>query len=124
MRRWRLFLIPEEIRSPQIINYLNAALEKRNQSRHLDGFVQVTVDPDANAVHLGMLRGKRPKASKTIERNRSLREIALREGPALLGHPDKAHLLRDAESMALLHRQVWRIRDPNLANQWGLGEIH
>jgi membrane glycosyltransferase len=123
MRRWRLFLIPEEISSPQIINYLNAALEKHKEWRHLDGFVQVTVEPRANAIHLGMLRGKRPKASEIIERNRSLREMALGQGPAILGPSDKAHLLRDAESMALLHRQVWRIRDPNLASQWGLGEI-
>jgi membrane glycosyltransferase len=98
-------------------------LEKHKEWRHLDGFVQVTVEPRANAIHLGMLRGKKPKASEIIERNRSLREMALGQGPAILGPSDKAHLLRDAESMALLHRQVWRIRDPNLASQWGLGEI-
>ena len=122
MRRCRLSLIPEEISSPQIINYLNAALGKRREGRNLDGFVEVTVDPYASAVHLGLLRGKRPQTSEAIKRNKSLREAVLREGPATLRPSDKARLLRDAESMALLH-QVWRIRDPNLANQWGLGEI-
>jgi membrane glycosyltransferase len=74
-------------------------------------------------VHVGLLRGKKPKASEAIERNRNLREFALRDGPATLSSSNRRHLLRDSESMALLHRQVWGVRDPNLANQWGLGEL-
>jgi membrane glycosyltransferase len=89
----------------------------------MDGFIQVIVDPYANAVHVGLLRGKRPEASEAIDRNRNLREFALREGPSTLSGANRAHLLRDSESMALLHRQVWRVRDPNLANRWGLGEL-
>jgi membrane glycosyltransferase len=123
MRRWRLFLIPEEICSPQVIKYLQTSLNKRRENQQMDGFVQVVVDPYANAVHVGLLRGKKPNANEAIERNRNLREFALREGPATLSSPNRTHLLRDSESMALLHRQVWRVRDPNLANQWGLGEL-
>jgi membrane glycosyltransferase len=123
MRRWRLFLIPEEIHSPQVINYLQAALGKSRKPEQMDGFVQVIVDPYANAVHIGLLRGKRPKASEAIDRNLNLREFALRDGPSTLSRANRAHLLRDSESMALLHRQVWRVRDPNLANRWGLGEL-
>jgi membrane glycosyltransferase len=123
MRRWRLFLIPEEIRSPQVINYLHDALEKRCEESCLNGFVKVTVEPYANAVHVGLLRGKKPKTTEAIERNRNLREFVLREGPEILARSNKAHLLRDAESMMLLYRQVWRLRDPNLASQWGLSEL-
>ena len=123
MRRWRLFLIPEEIRSPQVINYLNDALKKSREKSCLNGFVRVTIDPYANAVHVGLLRGKRPKATEAIERNRNLREFVLKEGPAILNGSNKAHLLRDTESMMLLHRQVWRVRDANLASQWGLSEL-
>jgi membrane glycosyltransferase len=123
MRRWRLFLIPEEIRSPQVVKYLKAALSKRRQNQQMDSFVQVIVDPYANAVHIGLLRGKKPKSSEAIERNRNLREFALSNGPATLSHFNRMHLLRDSESMALLHRQVWRVRDPSLASQWGLGEL-
>jgi membrane glycosyltransferase len=122
-RRWRLFLIPEEIRSPQIIKYLQAALNKRRQNQQMDAFLQLVVDPYANAIHVGLLRGKKPKSSEAIERNRSLREFALSNGPATLSGFNRMHLLRDSESMALLHRQVWRVRDPSLANQWGLGEL-
>ena len=89
----------------------------------MDGFVQAVVDPYANAVHVGLLRGKKPKASETIERNRNLREFALRDGPAALSRSNRTHLLRDSESMMLLHRQVWHVRDPNFASQWGLGEL-
>ena len=123
MRRWRLFLIPEEIRSPQVIDYLHDALKKRCEEPCLNGFVQVTIDPYANAVHVGLLRGKKPKTTEAIERNRNLREFVLREGPEVLARSNKAHLLRDAESMMLLYRQVWRLRDPNLASQWGLSEL-
>ena len=123
MRRWRLFLIPEEIRSPQVVKYLKEALSKRRQNQQMDSFVQVIVDPYANAVHIGLLRGKKPKSSEAIERNRNLREFALSNGPATLSNFNRMHLLRDSESMALLHRQVWRVRDPSLASQWGLGEL-
>jgi membrane glycosyltransferase len=123
MRRWRLFLIPEEISSPRVLDYLNEALKNRGKARHLDGFTQAIVDPYANAVHIGLLRGKRPKTSEAIERNRNLREFAVKEGPAILTRSNKAHLLRDAESMALLHRQVWHLRDAHLAGRWGLGEL-
>ena len=123
MRRWRLFLIPEEIRSPQVIKYLQEALSKRRQNQQMDGFLQVVVEPYANAIHVGLLRGKKPKSSEPIERNRNLRELALGNGPATLSKSDRMHLLRDSESMALLHRQVWRVSDRSLANQWGLGEL-
>jgi membrane glycosyltransferase len=123
MRRWRLFLIPEEIHSPQVVKYLQTSLGKRRENQQMDGFVQAVIDPYANAVHVGLLRGKRPKASETIERNRNLREFALRDGPATLSSSNRTHLLRDSESMMLLHRQVWRVRDPNFASQWGLGEL-
>lgn len=123
MRRWRLFLIPEEIHLPQVIKYLQESLGKRRENQQMDSFVQAVVDPFANAVHVGLLRGKKPKASETIERNRNLRESALRDGPETLSSSNRTHLLRDSESMMLLHRQVWRIRDPNFASQWGLGEL-
>jgi membrane glycosyltransferase len=123
MRRWRLFLIPEEIHSPQVVNYLQECLTRRRQNQRMDGFLQVVVDPYANAVHLGLLRGKKLKSSKAIERNRNLREFALRDGPAILSASNRTHLLRDSESMMLLHRQIWRVRDPNVLSQWGLGEL-
>jgi membrane glycosyltransferase len=123
MRRWRLFLIPEEIGSPQVINYLQASLAKRRQNRQMDGFVQAVVDPYGNAVHVGLLRGKKTLTREAIDRNRNLREFALRDGPATLSSANRRHLLRDSESMALLHRQVWRVRDANLENQWGLSEL-
>ena len=51
------------------------------------------------------------------------RELALESGPAALSDSQKALLMRDAGSIAALHRQVWRIRDPQRAAQWGLGEF-
>lgn len=123
MRRWRLFLIPEEARQPGVLAELNAAVKRRRGRKPLDPFVQVVVDPCANAVHVGLLRGKTPRSHEAIERNRSLCESAVTHGPASLGPRDKAHLLRDARSMTALHRRIWRMRDPAVGQLWGLGEL-
>ena len=123
MRRWRLFLIPEEIETPTVVRHLQEAISKRRNETFRDTFVEVAVDPYANAVHLGLLRRKAPKDPKAAERNRMFRELALESGPAALSDSQKALLLRDAGSIAALHRQVWRIREPQRAAQWGLGEF-
>jgi membrane glycosyltransferase len=123
MRRWRLFLIPEEIESPRVIEYLQKGITRRRNQPCKESFVEVIVDPDANAVHLGLLRRKGVRSPKAIERNRMLREVALEAGPAALSDSDKAFLLRDADSMAVLHREVLMIRDPHRAGQWGLREF-
>jgi membrane glycosyltransferase len=65
MRRWRLFMIPEEIHSPHVIEYLQASLKKRQNNQQIDGFVEVIVDPYANAVHVGLLRGKKTKGKRS-----------------------------------------------------------
>ncbi|HEX2228092.1 MAG TPA: glucans biosynthesis glucosyltransferase MdoH, partial [Candidatus Binatia bacterium] len=123
MRRWRLFLIPEEIEPPPVVQYLHDGITRRRKQPCKQVFVEVTVDPDANAVHLGVMRRKAAKSAKIIERNRVLRELALEAGPAALSDSDKAFILRDADSVVALHRQVRRIRDPYRAAQWGLREF-
>jgi membrane glycosyltransferase len=123
MRRWRLFLIPEEIESPPVVEYLQEGITRRRNQPFNDLFVEVIVDPDAHAVHLGLLRQKAVKNPKAIERNRMLREVALEAGPAALSESDKALLLRDADSVVALQREILTIREPHRAAQWGLREF-
>jgi membrane glycosyltransferase len=101
-RRWRLFLIPEEMEPPQVIKQLQARLRRQEQKGALPGFVQAAVDPYANAVHVALLRGKIPKSAAARARNQGLRDKALAEGVTSLTPTERAYLLQDAESMRAL----------------------
>lgn len=112
LRRWRLFVVPEEVAPTEVIERLHASLKQRRKTKWArDGFVRATTDPYVNAVHVGLLRGKSPKSPKTIARNRNLRQSALVQGPASLSRSDRDHLLQDAQSMTALHFDVRQIRD-------------
>ncbi|HSE91559.1 MAG TPA: glucans biosynthesis glucosyltransferase MdoH [Candidatus Binatia bacterium] len=73
VRRWRLFLIPEEVAPPQIIKDLRASLARRHRQKWApEGFVRAAINPYVNAVHIGLLRGKMSKpagaSTKQIQR--------------------------------------------------------
>jgi membrane glycosyltransferase len=110
--RWRLFLIPEEITPPKVINDLRAGLARRQRQKwEPEGFVRAAIDPDTNALHVGLLRGKSPRSPQARARNRSLQGKALQEGLASLTPAERAYLLNDAESLVTLHRDVWQMQD-------------
>jgi len=122
-RRWRLFLIPEELAPPQVIKDLHAGLARRRRQKwEPQGFVRAVIDPYANAVHVGLLRGKIPRSPEARARNKNLLEKMLKEGPASLSAAERADLLRDAESFAALHRGEWQMISFNFARQRGLAE--
>jgi membrane glycosyltransferase len=112
LRRWRLLLIPEEVAPPDVIQRLQESLRARQAKREPFGFDRVASNPIANAVHIGMLRGKTPKSAKARKRNKSLRRKAVLEGPASLGKSEIAQLLFDTEAMAALHECRQRNLDP------------
>jgi membrane glycosyltransferase len=123
LRRWGLFLIPEEVSPPSIIRYLQGEVQKLKSRAKSDAFVCAAVQAYANHLHLKLTRRRGPKSAEARKQNQSLVKDALNAGPAILSAADKAKLLRDAASMASLHRSIWRIRDPNIAGQWGLGDM-
>jgi membrane glycosyltransferase len=120
LRRWRLFLVPEERVSPEVLQRLCKGLQQsgREQPRQ-GGFLRVANDSDANAVHVALLRGKRPRSPKARERNRKLLHKALAEGPGSLSRAERSRLLRDADSIVSLHLNVRRIRNSRLINECG-----
>ena len=108
-QRWRLFCIPEESVTVPVLAKLQVALdERRKRPLPSDIFSHVIVDRLANAIHLAMLRRRAPKTNKTKERNRSLVDVMVKVGPGKLSASDKAALLKDAESMSVLHRELHR----------------
>jgi hypothetical protein len=82
-RRWRVFLIPEELAPPQVIKDLQASLARRHRQKwEPEGFVRAAIDPYANAVHVGLLRGKMRKPAEAQARNRFNGFSSTREAPA------------------------------------------
>ncbi|HEV8439597.1 MAG TPA: glucans biosynthesis glucosyltransferase MdoH [Methylomirabilota bacterium] len=112
LRRWHLFLIPEESDPPEIIERLRVALKQRQGGR-LDtgGFILGTNDPRALGVHIALLRGRNRQPLPARPRNRTLLERALQRGPASLTPTERVRLFRDAESIAALHSEHAAGRD-------------
>jgi membrane glycosyltransferase len=118
LRRWRLFLIPEEIEPPQIIARLHAALKQRQAGRpDSNGFAVGTNDPQALGVHVALLRGNTRKPPRARARNRNLLEKALQQGPGSLTRTERARLLRDPESLTALHLESVETGDSKVGSR-------
>jgi membrane glycosyltransferase len=99
LRRWRLFLIPEEIDPPEIIQRLRAALERHRIGGGARQDVFGANDPHGLGVHVALMRGRYREVPPARARNRPLLERALRQGPSSLTAAEKGRLLRDAATM-------------------------
>jgi membrane glycosyltransferase len=125
-RRLGLFLTPEESAPPYELKRLQQNLAECY--RHLSpleplradyGLMQAVLDPYVNALHVALLRQRRP-SEEAREWFALLRERLLREGPARLSIKEKMALLMDAESMIGLHRDLWCTPAEALADWWRL----
>jgi membrane glycosyltransferase len=83
------------------------------------GLLQAVLDPYVNAVHVALLRQRRPSESSR-EYFLHLRQRLLTEGPAGLTAREKMALLLDADSLIWLHRELWRLPAGALADWWRL----
>jgi membrane glycosyltransferase len=106
LRRWRLFLIPEEVEPPEILRRLRAALDRRNGSQRPERFVFGADDAPGLGVHVALMRERHGKGRPARARNRNLLDKALAHGPQSLTSREKARLLRDAESVIAFHHRV------------------
>jgi membrane glycosyltransferase len=83
------------------------------------GLLQAVLDPYVNAVHVSLLRQRRP-SEESREYFMHLRQRLLREGPTGLTTKEKMALLLDADSLIWLHRELWRLPAGSLAGWWRL----
>ena len=114
-RKLRLFLIPEELAPPEVINRLDAALyEQRSRSPQSGGFARALIDPEANLLHVALLREKVQRSAKTIERNQELLRKVMTEGPEQLSRSDKLRLLKDAGILTAMQRDVGQLNEHKL----------
>ncbi len=126
VRRIGLLVTPEESAPPPELARLLRNLEAcRRHTPPLTeladdyGLMQAVLDPYVNAVHLALLRERdQAPVAAAEERFAPLRERLLREGPGALTPRDKLALLLDADSMAVLHRDLWSLPAERLSDWW------
>ncbi len=125
-RKLGLFLTPEESMPPYELKRLHQNLAECY--RHLPaikplradyGLLQAVLDPYVNAMHVALLRQRKP-TEESREWFALLRARLLRDGPARFTVKEKMALLLDAESMISLHRDLWTCPAENLAEWWRL----
>ena len=121
-----LFLTPDETQPPYVLTRLEKNLAECYQ--HLQpieplradyGLLQAVLDPYINAMHVALLRQRRP-SEEAREWFAELRGRLLRDGPVTLTAKEKMALLLDAESMIWLHEELWRQPGEALAEWWRL----
>ena len=125
-RRIGLLLTPEETQPPYELRRLTQNLSecykhmRPIESLRADyGLLQAVLDPYINAVHVSMLRQRRP-SEESRDWFLLLRHRLLSEGPQHLTQKEKLALLLDAESMICLHEELWRHPGSSLAEWWRL----
>jgi len=125
-RELGLFLTPEETQPCDELRRLEQNLaECYKHLQPIDplrtdyGLLQAVLDPYINAMHVSLLRHRRP-SEEAREWFIQLREKLLREGPGKLHTKEKMALMLDAESMIWLHEELWRQPSDALAEWWRL----
>ena len=125
-RELGVFLTPEETHPPYELKRLQQNLAECY--RHLPpfeplrahyGLMQAVLDPYVNAMHVALLRQRRP-SDEAREWFALLRQRLLAEGPAKFSSKETMALLLDAESMIWLHRELWSSPSDAIAAWWRL----
>ncbi len=121
-----IFLTPEETHPPYELKRLQQNLAACY--RHLPpleplranyGLMQAVLDPYINAMHVALLRQRRP-SEEAREWFGQLRLRLLAEGPDKFSTKETMALLLDAESMISLHRELWSSPADGIAEWWRL----
>ncbi len=122
-----LFLTPDETEPAPELAQLEQNLEEAYKQmqpipelRSDYGLMQAILDPYVNAVHVSLLRQRRPGSHSVRRYFVELRRRVLAEGPGKLSTREKMALLLDAESMNWLHEQLWKEPAENLSSWWRL----
>ncbi len=125
-RELGIFLTPEETHPPADLQLLEQNLAECYRQlppfeplRADYGLMQAVLDPYINAMHVALLRQRRPSAGAR-EWFAKLQARLLREGPARFTTKEKMALLLDPQSMIRLHRELWTLPSDALAEWWRL----
>jgi membrane glycosyltransferase len=125
VRKWGLFVIPEETQPPEILRefdaHWRAAREAAGPREPDHVFAAALRDPEPWALHLAVMRRKRRNFSKEIIDARYATAVrAASAGPAALSARERMTLLEDAGLMTFVHEGLWALPDGDGAERWGL----
>ncbi|MFZ4763781.1 MAG: glucans biosynthesis glucosyltransferase MdoH [Roseimicrobium sp.] len=124
LHRFGLFLTPEELHPPPVLQSLNEHLEEVNTRPALQpeleqrfGLVQVCLDPYVNGLHVSLLR-RRKKLEHSREYFRFLAHKLITLGPASLTKRELVAVLYDPDIVTHLHYEIWSSAEETLAPFW------
>jgi membrane glycosyltransferase len=122
-----LFLTPDETEPAKELTLLDRHLaecykqmQPIRELRRDYGLMQAILDPYVNAVHVSLLRQRRPGSYSVRRYFVELRRKLLADGPDRLSTREKMALLLDPESMNWLHEQLWKQPPEKLSPWWRL----
>ena len=120
LRSHHLFIIPEEVDTPDELQGLVEDDETETPQPRTPLWPQALLSPYIAALHLAMLRQRTgPRAAETPSPSLfDLRERLIREGPSILKPKEKLRLLWDAETVFWLHRELWSRPAASLHRDW------
>jgi len=131
LRQRGLFQTPEEIQpGPELTRRAEYLATRRTiipDEAELQadyGLLQAVLDPYVNAAHVALLRNKDDPPRAAEERFAALRARLLAEGPGALPPREKISLLMDADSMNVLHHELWACPNARLHAWWRLALRH
>ncbi|HPD61373.1 MAG TPA: glucans biosynthesis glucosyltransferase MdoH [Thermodesulfobacteriota bacterium] len=125
LRKLSLLLIPEEINPPWELQLLQTMTRNPETScapisiAAKEGFIRAVVDPNINALHRSLLRGKRKYMPSIIKRRQEILEKALTQGSKTLSSKEKKELLLDPQCLLQLHERLWETSDNTILQKWG-----
>lgn len=116
LRKIGLLIVPEETHPPVELQNLEAPAPNTVNSSH-SGLEQVIIAPDINAIHISLLQPSKGPTRK-FKLLETLRERLLKEGPESLSRREVMALLWNADSVAEVHRELWKTPESALHPAW------
>ena len=106
MRQHGWLLIPEEARGSPLLEDLARGKLVSEERAETPAFQEAIIHPWYNQLHRQLARPNRGRLQRA--HLDGLKERCLAEGPDALDQAEKTRLARDARSLEVLHRDVWR----------------
>jgi len=122
--RFGLFLTPEEVDPPPVLQSLEAHLDEVKDRPKLQpeieqnfGLIQVCLDPYVNGLHVSLLR-RRKNQRHSREYFAYLSHKLITLGPGSLHAQELKAIMYDADSVTNLHYELWSASEDHLSGFW------
>ncbi|RBP47584.1 membrane glycosyltransferase [Roseimicrobium gellanilyticum] len=126
LQRLGLFVTPEELHPPPVLQSLNEHLDEVHARPPLQpeleqrfGLVQVCLDPYVNGLHVSLLRRRR-QVEHSREYFRHLSHKLISQGPNSLSKRELTAVLYDPDTVIHLHYELWSSSEETLSPFWKL----